>query len=357
MATIELTKVAKRFGDMYAVRPLDLRIGDGEFVALLGPSGCGKTTTLRMIAGLETTSEGAISINGQDVTRLPPSRRDIAMVFQFFALYPHLSVRENIAFPLKAQGVRPDQVQSQVTSVAQLLQIQSLLRYKPPALSSGDQQRVSLARALVRNPACFLMDEPLGALDADFRETMRSEIKKLMLTIRGTTVYVTHDQIEAMAMADRIVVMSQGAVQQIGTPAEVYHSPQTLFVARFIGSPGMNLLEGEWRDGAVHFAWGNRYAPPTTWQNVKPGAVVLGFRPESVLLDPNGALSGTVYAVDLHGSYTMAIIDSGGQHIHARVARDTSLRVGESVRLDLRQTSVCVFDPKSEQKLNPIHSI
>ena len=351
MATIELKKVAKLFGESYAVRPLDLRIGDGEFVALLGPSGCGKTTTLRMIAGLETTSEGTIAINGQDVTRQPPSGRDIAMVFQFFALYPHLSVRENIAFPLKAQGERGDEVGRKVAAVAQLLQIESLLNFKPPELSSGDQQRVSLARALVRNPACFLMDEPLGALDADFRETMRSEIKKLMLSIHGTTVYVTHDQIEAMAMADRIVVMSQGEVQQIGTPAQVYHHPKTLFVARFIGSPGMNLLEGDWIDGALHFADDSRYIPPTAWRDVLSGRVVLGFRPETVIIDPAGQIPGTVFVVDLHGSYTMAIINCCGLQIHARVDRDSALRVGDQVRLNLREAGIRFFDPASEKEL------
>ncbi len=261
MANIELQQVEKRFGTSYAVRPLDLTIHDGEFVALLGPSGCGKTTTLRMIAGLETTSGGKIILNGKDVTRLKPSERDVAMVFQFFALYPHLTAKENVAFPLQAEGESRERIEQRVREVAEMLRIEPLLKSRPGSLSSGDQQRVALARALVRRPACFLMDEPLGALDADFRESMRSEIKQLHIQQKGTTVYVTHDQIEAMAMADRIVIMSQGVVQQVGTPAEVYHAPVNLFVARFIGSPGMNLVKGEWAGDSINLPGGNRYTP------------------------------------------------------------------------------------------------
>jgi multiple sugar transport system ATP-binding protein len=225
MATIELTKVEKKFGSVYAVKPMDITINDGEFVALLGPSGCGKTTTLRMISGLEAVTGGNITLNGRDVTWAHPSARDISYVFQFYALYPHMSAWENIAFPLQAQQVRREEVSQRVREMARLLQIEHLLNRRPGALSGGDQQRVALARALVRRPAAFLMDEPLGALDADFRETMRAEIKKLHISQNATSVYVTHDQIEAMAMADRIVVMSNAVVQQTGTPAEVYYNP------------------------------------------------------------------------------------------------------------------------------------
>ena len=354
MANIELLQVEKRFGESYAVQPLDLRINDGEFIALLGPSGCGKTTTLRMIAGLETVSSGAITLNGVDVTRLPPSQRDIAMVFQFFALYPHLSVRENIAFPLKAQGGRGISVDQQVNEVAHMIQIEHMLKLKPGALSSGDQQRVALARALVRRPACFLMDEPLGALDADFRETMRSDIKKLMLSQKATTVYVTHDQIEAMAMADRIVVMSNGVVEQVGTPAEVYHDPKSVFVARFIGSPGMNLLGGAVVEGVAQLPGGNRYPlPQRVVQASKNNKVIVGFRPEAIAIKPTGALTGNILSVDLHGSYTMLIItlDSADQVIHARVSRDGDYRVGEAVRFDLQESMVRFFDPDTERAL------
>ena len=249
MAEIELRQVAKKFGEAWAVKPMDLTIRSGEFVALLGPSGCGKTTTLRMISGLEAVTEGRVYIDGKDVTWLTASQRDIAFVFQFFALYPQMTVRQNIAFPLESQGMPHAEITKRIDEVVAMLRIEHLLKRKPGALSGGDKQRVALARSLVRKPACFLMDEPLGALDTEFREAMRAEIKRLHLAQQATTVYVTHDQVEAMAMGDRIVVMSAAAVQQIGTPAQVYHNPANLFVANFIGSPGMNLVSGKYADG------------------------------------------------------------------------------------------------------------
>lgn len=357
MADIELQRVEKRFGEQHAVRPLDLSIKNGEFVALLGPSGCGKTTTLRMIAGLETVSGGKIILNGQDVTWLKPSQRDVAMVFQFFALYPHLTAWENIAFPLQAEGESRENIKRRVKEVAELLQIESLLKSRPGALSSGDQQRIALARALVRRPSCFLMDEPLGALDADFRETMRSEIKRLHILQNATTVYVTHDQIEAMAMADRIVVMSQGVVQQVGTPAEVYHTPNNLFVAQFIGSPGMNLVKGIWTGSDVMLPGSNRYTPPAGWPaalncGLSGSGVIVGFRPEAVHIHPNGQLAAGVYSVDLHGSYTMLVLKMGDDHsIHARVSRDAHFVVGETVRFDLHPSGVRFFEPKTESAI------
>lgn len=358
MADIELQQVEKRFGESYAVRPLDLFIKDGEFIALLGPSGCGKTTTLRMIAGLETVSGGKIILNGQDVTWLKPSQRDVAMVFQFFALYPHMTAYDNIAFTLQAVGESREHIDRRVKEVAQLLQIEPLLKLRPGALSSGDQQRIALARALVRRPSCFLMDEPLGALDADFRETMRSEIKRLHLAQHATTVYVTHDQIEAMAMADRIVVMSQGVVQQVGTPAEVYHTPNNLFVARFIGSPGMNLIKGAWADGKVVLPDGNRYAPPPAWverlNRGLPGRdVIVGFRPESAVVSEAGQLAAKVISADLHGSYTMLVLEMGTEHdVHIRVNRDAHFGMDETVRFDIHPAAVRFFDPKNERAIN-----
>jgi multiple sugar transport system ATP-binding protein len=364
MADIDLQQVEKRFGELHAVRPLDLSIRNGEFVALLGPSGCGKTTTLRMIAGLETVSGGKIILGGQDVTWLKPSQRDIAMVFQFFALYPHLTAWQNIAFPLQAEGDSRENVERRVKEVAELLQIEPLLKSRPGSLSSGDQQRIALARALVRRPSCFLMDEPLGALDADFRESMRSEIKRLHIAQNATTVYVTHDQIEAMAMADRIVVMSQGLVQQVGTPAEVYHTPANLFVARFIGSPGMNLVNGAWSNangvgGVVHLPENNRYAPPSQWQaalnrQLQNDKVIVGFRPEDAIITPNGQLTAHVFSVDLHGSYAMLILELGeDQTVDVRVSRDTQLAPGEIVRFDLNPEAVRFFEPKTERAIYP----
>jgi len=351
MATIELRQVEKKFGDLHAVKPVDLTIRDGEFVVLLGPSGCGKTTTLRMIAGLETVTDGDILLNGKNVTKLRGRERDIAFVFQLFALYPHMTVRQNIAFPLQAQGSPRDEIDQRVGEVVRMLHIEPLLNLRPGSLSGGDRQRVALARALVRRPAAFLMDEPLGALDAEFREVMRAEIKRLHLTQHATTVYVTHDQIEAMAMGDRIVVMSNAVVQQIGTPHDVYYDPANLFVARFIGSPGMNLLAGSYADGVVTLPGDNRYAAPATWRGaLSEGDVIVGFRPEAVMVSPNGAIAGRIYAADLHGPYTMLHVAIGGEDliVHARAGREMNYAIDTPVRFDLDPQQVRFFDPKTE---------
>jgi multiple sugar transport system ATP-binding protein len=359
MATIELQKVEKKFNDVYAVRPLDLTIKDGEFLVLLGPSGCGKTTTLRMIAGLETTTDGTILLNGTDVTRKPPRERDIAMVFQFFALYPHMTVRENIAFPLQAEGASRAAVDSRVADVVAMLGIGSLLKQRPGSLSGGDRQRVALARALVRRPAAFMMDEPLGALDAEFREGMRAEIKRLHLAQNATTVYVTHDQVEAMAMSDRIVVMSNAVVQQVGTPIEVYSNPSNLFVARFIGSPGMNLLEGDYADGLLRLPGGSQYQVPDRWRpalsRMHNKKLILGFRPEAAIVTDGkqGQLGAQVYATDLHGAYSILHLAFTGQSqiVHARANRAISHPIGATIQIDLDPMMVRFFDPETENAL------
>ncbi len=361
MATIKLQQIEKRFGDFQAVKPMDLTIHDGEFVVLLGPSGCGKTTTLRMISGLESVTTGNILIDDRDVTWRHPSDRDIAFVFQLYALYPHLSVRRNIIFPLEAQKESKETIAKRLDEVSQLLRIDHLLALRPGGLSGGDRQRVALARALVRRPAAFLMDEPLGALDADFRETMRAEIKRLHLGQHATTVYVTHDQIEAMAMGDRIVVMSDAEIQQVGSPAEVYHDPANLFVARFIGSPGMNLVDGHYIDGAVHLPGENRYVVPERWRRtlakeLKGEEVILGFRPEAAIVDGEGQLESEVYADDLYGAHMMLhlSLNGGGETIvHARAQRGLGLRMGDKVRFDLEPEMVRFFDPESESALIP----
>ena len=358
MATIELRKVEKKFSELYAVKPLDLTIHDGEFVVLLGPSGCGKTTTLRMISGLEAVTAGQILLNNRNVTWRHPSDRDIAFVFQFYALYPHLSVRENIAFPLQAQGEKPETIAQRVREVVKLLQIEHLLNSRPGNLSGGDQQRVALARALVRRPAAFLMDEPLGALDAEFRETMRAEIKRLHIRQHATTVYVTHDQIEAMAMGDRIVVMSAAEIQQAGTPHEVYYDPANLFVARFIGSPGMNLITGRWQAeaGAVHLPGENRYPAPPAWRAglAADRDVIVGFRPEAAHIKPDGALAGTVYTTDMHGAYTVLHVNlNGGEIVHIRGDRRVNYPIGTPVRFDLDPTLVRFFDPTTQKAVQP----
>jgi multiple sugar transport system ATP-binding protein len=357
MATIELRKVEKKFGAVHAVQPMDLTVNDGEFVVLLGPSGCGKTTTLRMIAGLETVTGGAILLNGKDVTWQHPSQRDIAFVFQFFALYPHMSARQNIAFPLQAQGKSRAEIQARVNEVVRILDIEPLLRQRPHALSLGDQQRVALARALVRRPAAFLMDEPIGALDADLRERMRAEIKRLHLGQHATTVYVTHDQIEALAMGDRIVVMSNAVVQQVGTPGAVYDDPANLFVARFIGSPGMNLVNGRYVQGTVRLQNGDCYPIPPAWNaalraRVPEGdEIVMGFRPEAGEVTAAGPLGASVYATDLHGAYSMLHLTLDGsveQVVHIRSERAVRYPLGAAVRFGLQPDRVRFFDPKTE---------
>ncbi|MCK6576957.1 MAG: ABC transporter ATP-binding protein [Anaerolineae bacterium] len=358
MANIELRGVEKKFGDVFAVKPLDLTIKDGEFIVLLGPSGCGKTTTLRMISGLEAVTVGQILLDGRDVTWLHPSERDIAFVFQFFALYSHMSARDNIAFPLQAAGMARHEVKERVAQVAALLRIDHILDRKPGALSGGDQQRVALARALVRRPAAFLMDEPLGALDAEFRETMRAEIKKLHLAQHATTVYVTHDQIEAMAMGDRIVIMSAAVVQQVGTPTEVYHNPANLFVARFIGSPGMNLVKAKVEPDGARLPGGGLAPISDRWRRalegsgLEDGSVVLGFRPEAVQVHDGGALRAGVYADDLHGGYTMLHLElADGEIIHGRAARDAMNALGSAVRFDLDPDMMRFFNPETEMAI------
>ena len=242
MARIDIRNLSKSFGDFVAVRDSSFTVEDGQFVCLLGPSGCGKTTTLRMIAGLELPTSGSISLAGEDVTFKRASQRDIAFVFQLFALYPHMNVRRNIEYPLRNVGMRPSEVARRVAEAARILRIEHLLDRSVSGLSSGDRQRVALGRAIVREPAAFMMDEPLGALDAEFRHIMCGELRVLHDRLKATTVYVTHDQLEAMAMADRIAVMNGGIIEQFGPPQEIYDRPATLFVADFIGSPPMNFI-------------------------------------------------------------------------------------------------------------------
>ena len=360
MAQIELRQVTKRFGDFEAVKPVDLTIKDGEFIVLLGPSGCGKTTTLRMISGLEAVSGGKIFIGDRDVTWRNPDDRDIAFVFQLYALYPHMTVEKNITFPLEAEKASKEVIQRRLKHVVDLLRIKHLLSQKPGSLSGGDKQRVALGRALVRKPSAFLMDEPLGALDADFRETMRAEIKKLHIAEEATTVYVTHDQVEAMAMGDRIVVMSDAVVQQVGAPNEVYYDPSNLFVARFIGSPGMNLLYGTYEDGRVHLPGGNKYTVPERWRaalatQLSSDQLVLGFRPEAAYAGGTGDLGAEVYASDLHGAFNMLHLALEPENVeavvHIRGERGYSHVIGEDMRFGLQPEMVRFFDPQSERAI------
>jgi multiple sugar transport system ATP-binding protein len=363
MATIELRDVEKRFGEVYAVKPMNLTIEDGEFVTLLGPSGCGKTTTLRMISGLESVTTGSIWLNQRNVTWRRPSDRDIAFVFQFYALYPHISVRDNISFPLRAEGQKKEYIDRRIGEVVELLRIGHLLNSKPGKLSGGDQQRVALARALVRKPAAYLMDEPLGALDAELRESMRAEIKRLHIAQHATTVYVTHDQVEAMAMSDRIVVMSDAEVQQVGTPGEVYYDPANLFVARFIGSPGMNLVPGRLPGDSILLPGADNRLPlppayrqsvPETLAATGSDQLIVGFRPEAAAVSASGGLTGEVYAVDLHGSYKILHVNLGqGDEnlVHVRADRLVSYPIGSLVSFTIDPRMVRFFDPASEKAI------
>ena len=299
------------------------------------------------------------------MTWLTASQRDIAFVFQFFALYPQMTVAAEHRVPLESQGASKAEINKRIDEVVAMLRIEHLLKRKPRSgLSGGDKQRVALARSLVRKPSCFLMDEPLGALDTEFHEAMRAEIKRLHLANRATSVYVTHDQVEAMAMGDRIVVMSAAVVQQIGTPAEVYHNPTNLFVANFIGSPGMNLVTGKYADGVVNLLGGSVYTVPDAWKpalaaTLSGDDVVVGFRTEAAQVNPNGAISGTVYTSDLHGAYTMlnaSLEGEGGRNaedkiVHIRAAREVDHAMGAVIRFDLDPEMVRFFDPKTELAL------
>ena len=357
MATIDLQQVEKKFGDLHAVKPMDLTINDGEFAVLLGPSGCGKTTTLRMISGLETVTGGKIMLDDRNVTWQHPSDRDISFVFQFFALYPHMTAKQNIMFPLQASGVDSNEINRRLSEVTDLLQIHHLLGSRPGKLSGGDKQRVALARALIRNPQAYLMDEPLGALDAEFRETMRAEIRKLQIAQGVTTVYVTHDQIEAMAMGDKIIVMSAAEVQQVGSPYDVYYDPANLFVAQFIGSPGMNLLEGLYDgESTVQLPGGNSAIVPDNLQtplheNVGSDApAILGFRPEAAYISEEGSMTGEVYATDMHGSFTMLHVSLGSDNdiVHIRGERQLNYPLGTTVKFDLDPDMIRFFSPTTE---------
>jgi ABC-type sugar transport system ATPase subunit len=341
--SIEIKNLVKRFGDTTAVNGVSLTIEDGEFFVLLGPSGCGKTTTLRMIAGLELASEGQILINGRDVTYLEPRHRDIAMAFQDYGLYPHMSVANNIAFPLKIRKVDPAQRERKVRDTAEKLGIAGLLDRKPAQISGGERQRVSLARALVREPSVFLMDEPLSNLDAKLRAVMRTEIKKLVSHLGITTVYVTHDQIEAMAMADRIGIMNKGDMVQVGYPLEIYDRPADRFVAEFVGSPPMNLVEAKVETGRklscplTHLAASIPAAEKTRLDGaLEPGSdVTIGVRPEHLVIDADDGAEGDAAAIELIeplGQLTNVYLATQGGRMISVVDR-IQMNVGDSVKV------------------------
>lgn len=346
MAEIRVENLKKNFGNFVALKDSSFVVEDGEFLALLGPSGCGKTTTLRMIAGLELPTDGRILLDGEDVTYNRARDRDIAFVFQLFALYPHMNVRSNIGFPLLAQGVPRSEIKRQVEETARLLQIDHILDKPVSGLAGGDRQRVALGRAIVRRPKCFLMDEPLGTLDAEFRNVMVHELRELHTRIHATTVYVTHDQLEAMAMADKIAVMNHGVIEQFGTPQEIYDRPASMYVADFIGSPPMNFLgvTGELSKGSRKVAVGSaEVAVPEVVEDLDGGAVALGVRPEHIRFNDSAALRGSVYGVEYLGTTQIVVVETSDGFCKARVPADIRLSRGETVGLDLDSAKLTLF--------------
>jgi multiple sugar transport system ATP-binding protein len=340
---LQYAQVTKSFGATTALHPLDLEVSDGCFLAMLGPSGCGKTTALRLLAGLEAPTSGRIHIGERDVTDLPPKDRDVAMVFQSYALYPHKSVAENIAYPLRVRKVSKAKRAQQAREVAQLLGIEELLDRQPRQLSGGQRQRVALARAIVRHPRVFLMDEPLSNLDAQLRAHMRIELKRLQRELRVTTLYVTHDQVEAMTMADLIAVIRDGRLQQVGTPAEIYGKPANLFVATFCGSPPMNILDGEVADGSFrHESGAIALSVPA-----QPGRARLGFRPEHASLveaGRRGALAGEIYVVEPLGNETLVTVKAAESLINLRAPAGFDRPIGEPCAVEPELGRLNLFD-------------
>ena len=353
LAEIRVQNVRKEFGDFTAVHSSSFVVEEGEFFMLLGPSGCGKTTTLRMIAGLELPTSGEIYIGGKEVSQVPASQRDIAFVFQMFALYPHMNVRKNISYPLISQGMAKAQVHKRVAEVAATLGIEELLDQPISRLSGGDRQRVALGRAIVRNPKCFLMDEPLGALDAEFREYMAEELRKLHDGMGATTIYVTHDQLEAMQMGDKIVVMNHGVIEQYGTPQDIYDTPATMFVADFIGSPPMNFLDfhASLDTGATSVTLHDQTITVPQLRQEFSGDLVFGVRPEHIqIIDGNG-YPGEIIAIEYLGTTQIVILNTPNGVLKARIASDQVVRTGEHVGLVFAHTQITLFDRQSGRAL------
>ena len=366
MADVSLKNIYKSFGKTEVIHGINCDIKDGEFVAILGPSGCGKTTTLRSIAGLEEIDSGEILIDGKPVQKLKASDRDIAFVFQLYALYPHLNVFENIAFPLKATKKSTQTIEQRVREVAKVLQIESIMNRRPSELSSGDMQRVAVGRAMVRRPKAILMDEPIGSLDAKLREEMRTELKRLHIEINATTLYVTHDQVEAMSMADKIAIMEDGILQQVGSPAEVYDHPANLFVAQFIGSPIMNILDctldadenhtlcflGE-EESAMRFS--KSLYQDIESKAVPSGKLALGVRPEAVRLTRQARenyIRSEVHVIEPLGPYDIVDIKVSGQHMRVKSASNYIQKPGDAVWIQLDEKRTHFFDKESGRSLN-----
>ncbi|MGR3491262.1 MAG: ABC transporter ATP-binding protein [Shimia sp.] len=347
MAEIVLKNVSKRWGSFVGVDNFDLTIADEEFLVLLGPSGCGKTTTMRMIAGLEDPSGGDILIDGERVNDKEPKDRDIAMVFQSYGLYPNMDVRDNIRFPLKVRKVPAAEHEERVNRAAAMVELEPFMHRKPAELSGGQRQRVALARAIVREPNVFLMDEPLSNLDAKLRVSTRAQIKNLSHELKVTTIYVTHDQIEAMTLADRVVVMSKGIVQQVGTPTDIYDNPANTFVASFIGSPAMNLVDGTLRGGTFEAE-----GISISGLSGPDGKVTLGFRAEDAEVVPSGGtINARAYSMELLGDATMVSIKVGGALLSVKAAKDFRCEIGDMVSIAVPASICHLFDAEGGQRL------
>ena len=348
MATVELNNVKKRFGPIEVIHGVSTKIKDGEFIVIVGPSGCGKSTLLRMVAGLESVSEGEISIGGKTVNDLEPMDRDIAMVFQNYALYPHMSVRENMGYGLKIAKIPKAKIEEKVNAAAKLLQLDEYLDRRPRDLSGGQRQRVAMGRAIVREPSVFLFDEPLSNLDAKLRVQMRLEIRDLQNRLGITALYVTHDQVEAMTMADRMIVMNAGRVEQIGTPLEVYETPQTLFAAQFIGSPSMNVFETTIQNNILSI--GDITVPVNTEAK---GKVAAGMRPEHVIVDDNGPLSITVQMGEPLGANTLlhGRLDGTSDAFTISLPGVHHTVAGQVIRFAVDPRHMHLFDIKSGERI------
>ncbi|MBZ9897289.1 MULTISPECIES: sn-glycerol-3-phosphate ABC transporter ATP-binding protein UgpC [unclassified Mesorhizobium] len=349
MAQVAISKVAKAFGTVKVLHEVSVDISDGQFVVLVGPSGCGKSTLLRMVAGLETVSGGTIAIGDRVVNHLPPAKRDIAMVFQNYALYPHKTVEQNMAFALKLRKTDPAVVAERVKRAADILDLNPYLKRYPRQLSGGQRQRVAMGRAIVRNPQVFLFDEPLSNLDAKLRVQMRTEIKELHQRLKTTTIYVTHDQIEAMTMADKIVVMRDGRIEQVGAPLELFDRPANLFVAGFIGSPSMNLLKGVARKGGVDIA--GALFPVAPGSAAEEGrAVVYGVRPEHLEIHADG-VPAKISVVEPTGSETLVFLRFGDGEMVALFRERHDFKPGDTLKLRPRLDHIHLFDAETGKRL------
>jgi len=352
MASVRFNNVTKKFGAFVAVANLNLEVEDKEFLVLLGPSGCGKTTTMRMVAGLEETTSGDIYIGADRVNDVLPKYRDVAMVFQSYALYPHLSVEDNIGYPLRIRKIPAAERERQVAEVARRVELETLLDRLPKELSGGQRQRVALARAIIRTPRVFLLDEPLSNLDAKLRVQMRAELKHLQHELQVTTIYVTHDQIEAMTLAHRVAVMNKGVIEQLGTPKEIYNNPRALFVAGFIGSPPMNLIDGEVKNGV--FVNGALKVKGLGRANVPRS--VLGVRPEDVHVvaprDSDTSMVAPIYSAELTGESTLVSVRAGRQLLTMRADKNFAGQIDQQIGVKVAADRAFLFDGESQNRVD-----